>query len=68
MQMRESAIIGGLKIRCKALVECGWKWTEVGKAGLMVLDASSSRGSIGELCYLHKLIWSSICFQLWFIS
>ncbi|KAI5116636.1 hypothetical protein M0805_002399 [Coniferiporia weirii] len=37
-QMRETVLLGGLKARCKALVECGWKWSESGKVGIRALD------------------------------
>lgn len=36
--MREGAIIGGLKSRCKALAECGARWEELGRMGLGALD------------------------------
>ena len=38
VQMREGAIIGGLKSRCKALAECGTRWEELGRMGLGALD------------------------------
>lgn len=55
VQMRENALVGGLKARCKALVECGWKWAEVGKAGLKELDSSASSGSPGEFTFANLL-------------
>ena len=47
-QMRESCIAGGLKMRCRALSECGLKWSEVGRIGLQALESTNSRGSFGE--------------------
>jgi hypothetical protein len=40
-RVRVKAVIGGLKRRCMALVECGWIWGERGKEALRALDASS---------------------------
>ncbi|KAL5513458.1 hypothetical protein ACEPAH_3857 [Sanghuangporus vaninii] len=45
-QMRESCIAGGLKMRCRALAECGSKWSEVGKLGLQALESTNSRSSL----------------------
>ncbi|KAK7682034.1 hypothetical protein QCA50_014998 [Cerrena zonata] len=35
---RVSTIRTGLHLRCKAMVECGWAWGEMGKEGLRALD------------------------------
>ncbi len=40
-RVRVRAVIGGLKRRCKALVECGWIWGEKGKEALHALETSS---------------------------
>jgi len=40
-RVRVKAVIGGLKRRCKALVECGWMWGERGKEALRALETSS---------------------------
>ncbi|KAI0338781.1 hypothetical protein BDW22DRAFT_1432302 [Trametopsis cervina] len=37
--MRNVAIKSGLSARCKALVECGWTWGEMGKEGLRALES-----------------------------
>ena len=37
--MRLAAVRSGLSTRCKALVECGWAWGEMGKEGLRALEA-----------------------------
>ena len=37
-EMRVSTIRTGLQFRCKAMVECGWVWGEMGKEGLRALD------------------------------
>ena len=36
--MRTAAVRSGLAARCKALVECGWTWGEMGKEGLRALE------------------------------
>ena len=36
--MRTLAVRTGLQVRCKALVECGWQWGEMGKEGLRALE------------------------------
>ena len=40
-RVRVKAVIGGLKRRCTALVECGWIWGEKGKEALRTLETSS---------------------------
>ncbi|KAL5531161.1 hypothetical protein ACEPAG_4037 [Sanghuangporus baumii] len=47
-QMRESCIAGGLKMRCRALAECGLKWSEVGKIGLQALESTNPRSSLDD--------------------
>jgi hypothetical protein len=37
-ERRVSAIRRGLAARCKAMVECGWNWGEMGKEGLRALE------------------------------
>ncbi|KAI0300629.1 hypothetical protein B0F90DRAFT_1629505 [Multifurca ochricompacta] len=37
-QLRASAVRRGLEARCKAMVECGWNWGEMGKEGLRALE------------------------------
>jgi hypothetical protein len=37
-ELRISAIRRGLEARCKAMVECGWNWGEMGKEGLRALE------------------------------
>ena len=37
-KLRVSAVREGLQRRCRAMVECGWKWGEMGKEGLRALD------------------------------
>lgn len=36
--MRAATVRVGLQARCKALVECGWQWGEMGKEGLRALE------------------------------
>lgn len=40
--LRTTAIQSGLYARCKAMVECGWAWGEMGKEGLRVLEIIGS--------------------------
>lgn len=37
-ELRVSAMRRGLEGRCKAMVECGWAWGEMGKEGLRALE------------------------------
>lgn len=37
-QLRISTVQRGLEARCKAMVECGWNWGEMGKEGLRALE------------------------------
>jgi hypothetical protein len=37
-ELRVTAIRRGLEARCKAMVECGWNWGEMGKEGLRALE------------------------------
>ncbi|VDB98121.1 unnamed protein product [Peniophora sp. CBMAI 1063] len=37
-RLRVSAVREGLQRRCKAMVECGWVWGEMGKEGLRALE------------------------------
>ncbi|KAF8879580.1 hypothetical protein BD779DRAFT_1146481 [Infundibulicybe gibba] len=39
---RASAVREGLNVRCKAMMECGWVWTEMGKEGLRALGVLRS--------------------------
>jgi hypothetical protein len=54
-ERRVSAVRRGLEARCRAMVECGWKWGEMGREGLRaleVIDGSSSvsNGTDGKSC------------------
>ena len=40
--LRKTAFVFGLSARCKALVECGWTWGEMGKEGLRALESMES--------------------------
>jgi len=50
--LRSSAIKTGLEARCKALVECGWTWGEMGKEGLRALESGA------EITHGHHGMWS----------
>lgn len=36
---RTVAVRDGLNVRCQALVQCGWAWTELGKEAIGVLES-----------------------------
>lgn len=55
-QLRVSAVRRGLEARCKAMVECGWNWGEMGKEGLRALEgveSSASNGLDGQFVLVH---------------
>ncbi|KAH9841142.1 uncharacterized protein C8Q71DRAFT_743663 [Rhodofomes roseus] len=47
-EMRVRAITVGLQARCKAMVECGWVWGEMGKEGLRALDSGDMAAANGN--------------------
>ena len=54
---RTQTVRVGLEARCKAMVECGWKWGEMGKEGmraLETLDAPMANGH-GKSPRFHSL-------------
>ncbi|KZT01977.1 uncharacterized protein LAESUDRAFT_444402 [Laetiporus sulphureus 93-53] len=51
--LRVTAICSGLQARCKAMVECGWAWGEMGKEGLRALDGMRAPNGNGNA--LHVL-------------
>jgi len=44
-ERRITAVRRGLEARCKAMVECGWNWGEMGKEGLRALEEIDGSGS-----------------------
>jgi DNA-binding PucR family transcriptional regulator len=44
-ERRISVVRRGLEARCKAMVECGWNWGEMGKEGLRALEGIDGFGS-----------------------
>jgi len=51
-QLRVSTVRRGLEARCKAMVECGWNWGEMGKEGLRALEGmvcDPAHGNDGKL-------------------
>jgi hypothetical protein len=46
-ERRVSAVRRGLEIRCKAMVECGWNWGEMGKEGLRALEGIENAAANG---------------------
>jgi hypothetical protein len=52
-ERRVSAVRRGLEARCKAMVECGWNWGEMGKEGLRALEGianAAANGIDGQCC------------------
>lgn len=52
-ERRVSAVRRGLEARCKAMVECGWNWGEMGKEGLRALEgieSAAANGIDGQSC------------------
>ena len=52
-ERRVFAVRRGLEVRCKAMVECGWNWGEMGKEGLRALEGienATANGIDGQCC------------------
>jgi hypothetical protein len=52
-ERRVFAVRRGLEVRCKAMVECGWNWGEMGKEGLRALEGienPAANGIDGQCC------------------
>lgn len=48
-KMRQATIVKGLKGRCSALRDCGWKWEEMAKDALRALESMSfAQTDMGE--------------------
>jgi hypothetical protein len=61
-ERRVSAVRRGLEARCKAMVECGWNWGEMGKEGLRALEGIEStavNGIDGQCCCFSFEIYKS---------
>ncbi|KAH9013234.1 hypothetical protein EDB85DRAFT_2158382 [Lactarius pseudohatsudake] len=56
-QLRASTVRRGLEARCKAMVECGWNWGEMGKEGLRALEGMENSHENGNdvSSHYHKL-------------
>lgn len=53
--LRVSAVRRGLEVRCKAMVECGWNWGEMGKEGLRALEGienAAANDLDGQWCFV----------------
>jgi hypothetical protein len=50
-ERRVSAVRRGLEARCKAMVECGWKWGEMGREGLRALEVIDGSSSASNSTY-----------------
>ncbi|KAH8985265.1 hypothetical protein EDB86DRAFT_2959934 [Lactarius hatsudake] len=57
-QLRASTVRRGLEARCKAMVECGWNWGEMGKEGLRALEGMENPPENGNdvSSHYHKLL------------
>ncbi|KAI9511810.1 hypothetical protein F5148DRAFT_974552 [Russula earlei] len=55
-ELRVSAVRRGLEVRCKAMVECGWNWGEMGKEGLRALEGIETPPPNGLDASSHKLL------------
>ncbi|KAN0133497.1 hypothetical protein V8E53_008665 [Lactarius tabidus] len=56
-QLRISTVQRGLEARCKAMVECGWNWGEMGKEGLRALEGMEKSAHVNEVSsHHHKLL------------
>ncbi|KAM5545687.1 hypothetical protein V8D89_000725 [Ganoderma adspersum] len=56
---RAHTIRTGLEARCKAMVECGWAWGEMGKEGMRALgglDTINGYGGSSMHPYLHQAL------------
>lgn len=46
--LRASTVREGMSVRCKAMVECGWAWGEMGKEGLRALEGIGDTNGHGR--------------------
>ena len=51
---RLHTIKSGLQARCKALVDCGWAWGEMGKEGIRALDVLDMANGHGTY---RRVVW-----------
>ena len=61
-ERRVSAVRRGLEARCKAMVECGWNWGEMGKEGLRALEGiqnAAANGIDGQCCSFSFVTFKS---------
>ena len=57
---RTATIWSGLQVRCKALIECGWTWGEMGKEGLKALEMfEAPNGNGTSVCASARRLLSS---------
>lgn len=47
-ELRVSIAREGLGARCRALIDCGWAWGEMGKQGLLALQSLNADGQVPE--------------------
>ena len=60
--LRSQTIRVGLQARCKAMVECGWVWGEMGKEGIRALETLDMPNGHGTSCIHSHLLPS---FAVW---
>lgn len=59
--MRADALREGLRVRCTAMVECGWAWGEMGKEGLRAVeDIGESQGYTCRSGLGHPFSYSAL--------
>ena len=49
---RTVAVRDGLNVRCQALVQCGWAWTELGKEAIGVLESPELAADVHGAFYV----------------
>ncbi len=66
-ERRVSAVRRGLQARCKAMVECGWNWGEMGKEGLRALEGigDAAANGIDGQCYYFSFATSEFTETVW---
>lgn len=56
--LRVNTMVGGLRSRCQALVECGWAWGEIGKDALRALEEHQMPNGTCELVLIYFLCFA----------
>ncbi|KAI0701292.1 hypothetical protein BC835DRAFT_1323192 [Cytidiella melzeri] len=61
--MRNAAVTSGLSARCKALVECGWAWGEMGKEGLRAIESLEGSSHVNGHGAANGSVHTSLVFD-----